>query len=138
MPGTTCVSLEAVRVQAELAPSIEYVSCLSLSLKPSVSRPLFVSLFLSVFLYPLLSSLSSAGGGYCGGCRCCGDCCVGWNLQEYFPADMAEVQRIITCEVTGTKHEAVLRRERHDMLSGDTDSSSQVRAHGHCCTRFCA
>ncbi|CAN0189214.1 unnamed protein product, partial [Laminaria digitata] len=44
--------------------------------------------------------------------------------KEYFPADMVEVQRIITCEVTVTRHEAVLRRERHKLLSGDLDSSS--------------
>lgn len=48
--------------------------------------------------------------------------------QEYFPADMVEVQRIITCELTVTKHEAVLRRERHSLLAGDLDSSTQVRA----------
>lgn len=46
--------------------------------------------------------------------------------QEYFPADMVEVQRIITCEVMSTKHEAVLRKERHGLLSGDLASSNQV------------
>eukprot|EP00903_Cladosiphon_okamuranus_P007802 g7551.t1 len=43
--------------------------------------------------------------------------------KEYFPADMVEVQRIITCEVSSTRHEAVLRQERHDILSGDSDSN---------------
>lgn len=52
-------------------------------------------------------------------------------FQEYFPADMVEVQRIITCEVTNTKHEAVLRKERHALLSGDVDSSNQV--YDACC-----
>ncbi|CAM9834851.1 unnamed protein product, partial [Scytosiphon promiscuus] len=51
----------------------------------------------------------------------------GAGEKEYFPSDMAEVQRIITCETTTTLHEAVLRRERHDMLCGDLDPSSQVR-----------
>lgn len=41
---------------------------------------------------------------------------------------MVEVQRIITCEVTSAKHEAVLRKERHALLSGDLASSNQVRA----------
>ena len=36
---------------------------------------------------------------------------------------MVEVQRIITCEATSTRHEAVLRQERHDILSGDSDSN---------------
>lgn len=44
--------------------------------------------------------------------------------QEYFPADMVEVQRIITCETTHTVHEAVLRQERHDLISGDLAAAS--------------
>ncbi|CAN0253428.1 unnamed protein product, partial [Ectocarpus sp. 12 AP-2014] len=44
--------------------------------------------------------------------------------KEYYPSDMAEVQRIVTCEATSTAHEAVLRKERHDMLSGDSAAAA--------------
>lgn len=41
---------------------------------------------------------------------------------------MAEVQRIVTCESTSTAHEAVLRKERHDMLSGDSAAAAAAAA----------
>ncbi|CAN0150637.1 unnamed protein product [Ascophyllum nodosum] len=46
--------------------------------------------------------------------------------KEYFPADMVEVQRIITCETTQTLHEAVLRRERHDLITGDLAAAADT------------
>lgn len=39
---------------------------------------------------------------------------------------MVEVQRIITCETTYAKHEAVLRQERHDLLAGNLDSPQVI------------